>query len=137
MKWHGDWEGEYDLEKEKDEYCRDDVKILAFILEAHHFSMMSLHGLTPWVKPTSPGYITECVGIDLTRGWKDELPDPESQEYFEAVQTLATTKSWTALTQWEYKVIHPALRGRFYLIGLWYGCIYRAEHIAEQKRASS
>lgn len=39
----------YDLEKEKDSYCRDDVRMLAFIMESHEASMMQLHGLTPWV----------------------------------------------------------------------------------------
>lgn len=111
IQWHSEWVGDYDLEKEKVAYCKDDVKILAFIMEAHHESMMSLHGLTPWVKPTSPGYITECVGIELTRLWQEGLPEKEDPDYFDALQELATTKSWTALTQWEYRVVHPALRG--------------------------
>lgn len=60
-------EWKYDLEKEKDEYCRDDVIILCDIMEKHDASMMTLHGLTPWTKCTTPGFITEVVGIELTK----------------------------------------------------------------------
>ncbi len=101
----------YNLEKEKDAYCRDDVKILAFILEEHHKSMMLLYGLTPWVKPTTPGYITEVIGIELTKKWRAMLPDPDHGTYYDALQDLALNKSWTALTQWEYQTIHSSLRG--------------------------
>ena len=67
-EWHAENSGrEYDLEKEKDEYCRDDVLILCDIMEKHHASMMQLHGLTPWTKCTTPGFITEVVGIELTK----------------------------------------------------------------------
>lgn len=86
------------------------------------------------MKPTSPGYITECVGIELTKLWKESLPDPQDPDYFQAVQELATTKSWTALTPWEYDTVHPALRGGRTEVK----CLYRQltdEEVARGKSA--
>lgn len=111
--WYHTWDGrtDWNFRKELEDYCVDDVKILAKIVEGYHNVCLAHTGMTPWLNATAPSFVHEVFLTLLSQ--QLELPDPkEDQNLYNAkIQELADTKFWTVLKPNEYWFARRALRG--------------------------
>lgn len=111
--WYHSWDGrtDWNFRQQLEDYCVDDVKILAKIVEGYHDVCIAHTGMTPWLNATAPSFVHEVFVTLLSQ--QLELPDPkEDQEIYNSkIQELADTKFWTVLKPNEYWFARRALRG--------------------------
>jgi hypothetical protein len=111
--WYHSWDGRTDwsFRKELEDYCVDDVKILAKIVKGYHDVCISHTKMTPWLNATAPSFVHEVFVTLLSQ--QLELPDPKEDKnlYSAQVQELADTKFWAVLKPNEYWFARKALRG--------------------------
>ena len=106
--WYAEQSGEWDLQHEMLEYCKNDVKVLAAIMLEFHNICVSKYQHSPWFEITSPGYVHKTITKAISQTL--ELPE-DKQERKEYVDDLAYYKHWAVLKPEEYWFAKMALRG--------------------------
>lgn len=112
-RWYVTWDGrtDWNFRKELEDYCVDDVKVLAKIVKGYHEVCVNSTGMTPWLNATAPSFVHEVFVTMLSR--QLELPDPKEDMniYSATIQELADKKFWAVLKPNEYWFARKALRG--------------------------
>lgn len=107
-KWHSEWTGDWDFQKELKAYCVNDVAILAKIIEEYHDAQMKMTGSTPWLSTTAPSFIHHVTMEDITK--KMEIQDIDPDEYKIKIQKAAE-EGFAVLKPFEYNFAMKAFRG--------------------------
>lgn len=111
-QWHASYHGEWDFQKEILAYCKQDVEILARIVESYHSICLEklvpfdpCLAISPWESSTSASYVHR-----LFQRYHSKMLDVELAGEADAVDRLAHD-TWCVLEPEEYYFDRCALRG--------------------------
>ena len=110
-KWHDEYEGEWNFNKELEDYCVSDVDILSEIVLKYHVELTGLIRVkypeltvSPWFFPTMAGHVHKIILKNLHANM--DILSMGNEEYDKYVQS-----TWTMLDPSEYYFARLALRG--------------------------
>ncbi len=109
----GIWSFDYELE----EYCKNDVLILAKLMKEFHDIAQAHVSDTenvssPWFSVTAPSWVHKTIKRKIYPLLElEQFENTKSDEYMEHVQTLAEKETWAVLVENEYWFARLALRG--------------------------
>lgn len=94
------------------EYCKNDVAILAKLMQEYHQICVEKFKISPWFSCTAPSYVHKVVKAMISTDEFLQLPDKDDQERFKArIEQLAEEEHWGVLRPGEYWFARLALRG--------------------------
>jgi hypothetical protein len=64
--WYESQKGKiWNFQREKEKYCKNDVRILKSIVKGYHTNAVILVGASPWFNATAPSFVHETILIDV------------------------------------------------------------------------
>jgi DNA polymerase type B, organellar and viral len=98
--------------QELTEYCKNDVAILAQLMQEYHQICVEKFKISPWFSATAPSYVHKVVKAMISTDEFLQLPDKEDKERYKArIAELAEEEHWGVLRSGEYWFARLALRG--------------------------
>ena len=103
---------QWDFAREYEEYCRNDVLILAQIMERHHTAMFDQFGLSPWFSLTTASFATKLLRRVACNPTALNLPPvADADAYTARIKEIAWNEGLAQLNDNEYWPVRKALRG--------------------------
>ena len=103
---------QWDFAREYEEYCRNDVLILAQIMERHHTAMFDQFSLSPWFSLTTASFATKLLRQVACNPTALNLPPvADADAYTARIKEIAWNEGLAQLNDNEYWPVRKALRG--------------------------
>ena len=113
--WYESQKGKiWNFQREKEKYCKNDVRILKSIVKGYHANAVILVGASPWFNATAPSFVHETILIDVIQKQEVQFPTDlknEMDDYKVKVEKAATETGWAVLSPNEAHYARLALRG--------------------------
>jgi hypothetical protein len=116
LKWHSEFEGEWNFMEQLKIYCRNDVSVSCEMAKAYNDVWVE-KGLVPWLFPTGAGVVNRFMGLKAWEMFSEKYNRPnvshwstaENYEWLDS--TNFRNEWWTVCTNYEHFYAKAALRG--------------------------
>jgi len=111
-KWYMERSNDvWNFRNELASYCRDDVKILAELMQKHDEICVQKFGFSPWFSATAPSYCHKVIKSQISNEDILKLPDDDNDRRSQRIHELAWDEHWGILLPQEYWHARRALIG--------------------------